>query len=454
MLKSVISYIKKSYLKGNQRSVKVKKNILASFFIRITNIGIGLAIVPLTINYLSPIKYGVWITLSSIIGWFGFFDIGLGHGLRNHFTKSIAKKDYKLARVYVSTTYAILTFIILIVLILFFLVNPFLNWNKILNVNDPSIYNELRILATVVFTFFCIRFIFKLMTTILIADQRPAKASLFDLYGRILSLVFILLLIRFTKGSLIFLGIIMSVSPVVVLIIVSICYFKGRYKKFRPSIKYIDLTKSHDLFSLGIKFFIIQIASVLLYQTNNIIISQLLSPAEVTLYNIAFKYFNILIMGFAIVVMPFWSAITEAYTINDIKWIKNIIKKLNLLWGGICLLGAMMLFISQWVYKIWIGKDIHISNSISLMVLIWVLINTWTAIYSNFLNGVGKIKLQFYFSISSALLNVPLAILFGRKYGIEGILLANNLVIIIGAFIYPLQYNKIVNNMASGIWGK
>ena len=55
---------------------------------------IGLVLVPLTINYLNPTKYGIWITLSSVIGWFSFFDIGLGNGLRNRFAEAIANNDH------------------------------------------------------------------------------------------------------------------------------------------------------------------------------------------------------------------------------------------------------------------------------------------------------------------------------------------------------------------------
>ena len=36
------------------------------------------------------------LTLSSIIGWFAFFDIGFGNGLRNKFAEAIAKGDHQL----------------------------------------------------------------------------------------------------------------------------------------------------------------------------------------------------------------------------------------------------------------------------------------------------------------------------------------------------------------------
>lgn len=91
--------------------------------------------------------------------------------------------------------------------------------------------------------------------------------------------------------------------------------------------------KAKDLFSLGAKFFIIQIAAILLYQTNTIIISQLFGPEQVAPYNIAFQYFSIIMMVFSIIVSPFWSAFTEAWVKNDIQWIKNIMNKLFKVWG-------------------------------------------------------------------------------------------------------------------------
>ena len=151
----------------------------------------GLVLVPLTINYLNPTKYGIWITLSSVIGWFSFFDIGLGNGLRNKFAEAIANNDHKLAKMYVSTTYAVLAFIIGIVLFLFFLINPYLNWSKILNVgNDSGLQKELSILALVVFSAFCLNFVIKLIATILIADQQPAKASFFNLIANAMLICF------------------------------------------------------------------------------------------------------------------------------------------------------------------------------------------------------------------------------------------------------------------------
>src|SRR5829696_5056165 len=93
---------------GNERSLQVKRNIYVSFLAKGGSVALNLALVPLTIDYVNPMQYGVWLTLSSIIAWFGFFDIGLGNGLRNKLTEAITIGDNELGRKYVSTTYLVL----------------------------------------------------------------------------------------------------------------------------------------------------------------------------------------------------------------------------------------------------------------------------------------------------------------------------------------------------------
>ncbi|MBL7937415.1 MAG: hypothetical protein JNM51_16535, partial [Bacteroidia bacterium] len=79
--------------KGHSRSVKAKKNILASVLIKGISVVTSFVLVPLTIHYLNPINYGIWLTLYSVISWFGLLDIGLGNGLRNKFAEAIANND-------------------------------------------------------------------------------------------------------------------------------------------------------------------------------------------------------------------------------------------------------------------------------------------------------------------------------------------------------------------------
>lgn len=449
---SIITFIISQFTKGHERSVKAKRNILFSFLIKGLSIGISFLLVPLTLHYVNPTRYGIWLTLSSIIGWLGFFDIGFGNGLRNKLAEAIAKGEHKLARTYVSTTYAILSIIIGVILILFLCINSFLNWSKILNA-PADMAGELSILVLIVFVFFCIQFVLQLIVTVLTARQEPAKASMFNLLGNSLALVIIFILTKTTKGNLVYLGTALSLTPVIVLLGSNIWYFLTSYKIYAPSPKYVRFSLARNLMTLGLKFFIIQMAAVAIYQTSNIIIAQLFGPAQVTPYNIAYKYFGLIYMGFSIIVIPFWSAFTDAWVKKDVTWIKNTIKRLIQLWGLIVIVTLIMLIFSKTFYRLWV-KEIKVPFTISIVMAMYVLINSWNAIFSHFLNGVGKIKLQLYSATFAALANIPLGIFLGKQLGIYGVILATTILTSVSSIWSPIQYYKLINNKASGLWNK
>jgi O-antigen/teichoic acid export membrane protein len=431
----------------------VKKNILASFLIKGLSIIISLTLVPMTIHYVNPARYGIWLTMSSVISWFAFFDIGFGNGLRNKFAEAQAINDNALAKIYVSTTYAILSIIIGILLIVFFCINPILNWARILNAPN-EIYKELSTLALVVFVFFCLQFILQLITTILIADQKPAKASFINILGSFLSLILVYILTKTTDGSLLYLGLVLGFSPVLILTITSFILYKGNYKIYSPSFKLIKFKYAKNLASLGLKFFVIQIAALVLFQTNSLIIAQILGPLEVTKYNIAFKYFGINTMITGIILTPFWSAFTEAWAKKDIPWIKDCIKKMQFVWVLLTVITIIMLLFSNLFYKLWIGNSVNISFMLSLSMALYVIITGWNYIFVQFLNGIGRIKLQLYSGIFGGIVNIPLSIYFGRMFGIPGVVLASCILGLINTSWTFVQYKKLINNNATGIWSK
>lgn len=455
--KSILNRLINLVIKGHERSVKAKKNIIASFLIRGLSIGISLILVPLTINYINSARYGIWLTLSSIVAWFSFFDIGLTQGLRNKFAEARAIGDDSVAQIYVSTTYALLGIIFFGVWIIFVIGNNFLNWSKILNVSG-SMQSEISILAVIVFTYFCISFVLKVVTTILTADQQPAKSSLIDFLGQVFSLIFIIILVKTTEGSLIKLGIALCISPLLVLIGANFFLFRGVYKQYRPAFSRVKFQYAKGLFNLGLIFFLIQFAAVAQYQTANIIIARNFSTDDVTSYNVVFKYFGILNMVFSIFLMPFWSASTEAYKKNDIQWIKNGIKKYNQLNILLILTGLVMLISSKTIYRLWLGEGtVNIPFSLSLWGFLFFNVTIFGGKYVNFLNGISALRIQFLSSTISPFIYIAAAILLIKHYhmGVYSLFVASIIANFNAYFLAPLQYYQvIIKKSKSPIWYK
>ncbi|PID27528.1 MAG: polysaccharide biosynthesis protein [Candidatus Cloacimonadota bacterium] len=452
-----ISRIKSKLLSfsDNQRSRKILANILLSFGVKGGSIVIGFLMVPLCLDYLDSVRYGIWVTMSSFLSWFTFFEIGLGSGLRNKLSESLALKDYEKGKIYVSTTYGILSLVVAGMAFLFAFINPFLNWVKIIN-TDAYLRSELNALALIVFNFFFLRFILKLISVVLYADQKPAFANAIGPIGNFLSIAVIFILTKTTQGSLIYLGLTLSIAPVLVMLVASIVLFCGKYKNIAPSIKFVRFKYAKDLLSLGIKFFIIQVSALVLFQTSNIIIAQFFGPAQVTPYTVAHKLFSTMNMIFAIVMMPFWSAFTDAWTVKDIQWIRKSVSKLLKFWVLVFIFGLTVLILSPFIFKVWVGEKVKISFLLSTLLFIYFSLFTFGGIFNMFINGVGKIKLQLVSLLAGSLIFFPLSYIFIKylNFGIEGLVLATIIANIYLPVIAPVQYYKIINNKASGIWNK
>jgi O-antigen/teichoic acid export membrane protein len=443
----------------HERTKKAGKNIIASFLIKGISIFIGFILVPMTLNYLDQTRYGIWITISSFLTWFTFFEIGLGSGLKNKLAEALAVKDYETGRIYVSTTYAILSIIMGIVAIIFFIGNRYIDWTVVLN-TDKDLATDLMALSYIVFGFFFLRFVVKLVGIVLIADQRPAVNNLFGPLGNLIALIVIYILTKTTEGSLVYLGLTLSVSPVLVLIVASIYFYNTDYKNIAPSLSFVQFKYARNLLSLGVKFFVIQVAALVLFQSGNIIITQFFGPAQVTPYNIAYKYFSILSMGFSIIMMPFWAAHTEAWVKKDIAWINSTVKNLLKIWALVVLAGIGLYFASNMFFNLWIGKeemkDIHISEALKILIVIYFALFNFGSIYNMFINGVGKLRVQMWSLTIGAILFIPLSILFIKVFhwGIESVVVATIVSNFYSPFIAPLQYKKIIKGKAHGIWNK
>lgn len=449
-MKSILNNINQ-----NSRSKNALKQIIFSFVFKAINIIIGILYVPLLLNYLNQEKYGIWLILTSILGWFSFFDIGLGNGLRNKLTESIAQNDYIIGKKYVSTTYLLLTLIFGSVLVIFYISNHFLDWNKILNSYSLS-KHELYLLTTIVFSFFFIRFVVQIIQVIYLSYQRSSFSDIINCIGNVISFFVIFVLVKTSySGNLILLGSIISIIPVVLFIIVSIYAFNTVFKEIKPSIKFIELKYSRDLLGLGFQFFFLQVCSIIIFSTSNFFITQFYGAKEVTIYNIAFKLFQMPIMVFNIILSPMWSAITDAYIKNDYNWLNGLMKKLNIMSLIFSLGIVILLFISPWVYKLWLGNKVVIPFTLSCIMALYSIFTIFVSPYNNFINGTSKIRLTMYLTGFGIILYLSLVFLFKNLFNDStGIILAIAITSLIGVIMQPLQTFYILKGKSNGIWNK
>ena len=438
---------------SDERTSKAQKNILYSFAIKGASVVTYLLLVPITLKFLTPIEYGIWLTLSSILMWINTFDIGLGNGLRNTLAEAIAKKDYLLGRILISTTYAVLFVVMMTVFLLFFTLNSFLNWFEILNV-DNNIVPNLNKIVLISFALFCVTFVLKLIGNIYLALQRPAVNNLLVMAGQLLSLILIFILSKYKEGSLFSVAVIYSASPIVIYIIAYPFTFLGSFKKLMPSIKLIRKEYIRPLFSLGGQFFILQIGGLVIFSTSNLLIAHMFGPENVTVYNIAYRYYSVVPMLFSIILTPLWSATTDAYVRDDLIWIRKSMNKVKKLMFITSIGLVIMTISSNFIYKFWIGDDIEIPIWISILMAIYIYVLVISLSYSSFLNGLGKLRIQVINIFFASILFLPLTYFLSAEFGLKGVIISLILVNSSGVIFNYIQFNRLLNKTATGVWNR
>ena len=198
-----------------------------------------------------------------------------------------------------------------------------------------------------------------------------------------------------------------------------------------------------------------QSANLIVFQSAAFLISHYVNPSEAAAYNTSFTYFGVIVMFNNMMLLPLSAAITDAYVKEDYVWLKNIIKRINKVSMILSILSLFILAISPIVFHYWIGDKLFISWTLRITMSIYFILNIWTSPYSSFISGVGKMQVAMVSAIFKMILYIPIAILLVKTFGTPGIMMSIILVNTIpNNILYTLQYRKIVNKTAAGIWNK
>ena len=452
---NIFRCIKNKMKGGEERTTNVKKNIIAMFFLKGINILTGFLIVPITIHYVNPTTYGIWLTLSSVIVWIYYFDLGLPNGFRNKFAEAKANDDVCLARKYLSTTYCLLAILLAIVFVAILLINEFVDWSSLLHI-DSSYQSELHDICIILGMFVCLRIVVSIFTTMLMANQEPAKSAAVQAAGQVLALLAIYILTKTTTGNLLYLAVALSGIPCVTILVLSVIAFMSKsYRLYAPSFKYVDFRLTKEVTGKGVQFFVISIAIVLILQVTNVIISRELGSLYVTQYNVAFKYFSIIYMGMEMIAAPFWSGFTEAYTKKEFVWMRQMLSNLDRILVITIVAVVLMIIAADVVVNLWIRDDsVQIPFSLSVIMGAFVFFQSAYCIYSNLVNGTGHARLQVIVFGIFAIISLPIITIGTRSFGLWGSMILPTIAYIVLAVVCRIQISKIIIDKAFGIWKK
>ncbi len=398
---------------------------------------LALVYTPVSLAFLGDTKYGIWAIILNIVSWINYFDIGIGNGLRNKLAEAIALDDQKAAKQYVSTAYVGTSLISLIFAAVISLTWCLFGLSDLFHiaVSDEST-NAVVVLSVV---FVCVNFVLSLSKTSAYAIQQPGVISVVSVIGQALQLGTVFLISHFFRQSLMAIALTYGLISLLENVILYLFIIRGR-PFLRPSLREYDNDHLKPLVTLGIGFFVMQISSLVLNTTDNLLISYLYGSDMVTPYNIAYKAFYMLVQFHAIIILPMWSAYTEAAARNDLTWIRRTLKKVDLITMAFAGAAVIGIFAFEPFSAIWLHKELPYEHSMIFLIAMYMIIQMFANNYSSFLCGVGYIRLSVVIAAVSAVGNIPLSVFFADGCGLKlsGVILGSLCIMAISVVCLPI----------------
>ena len=415
---------------------KLKLSIAANAGIKVLALVVSLVSTPLMMSFFSnDAVLGAWFTVLSVLNWISFFDFGIGNGLRNDLTYALSEHDDEKACMVISSSIFVLGVVVIVLIPLGAAVSVLVDWNAVLAVDKGELgADDLAAGMTIVIVGTLLQLILKLVNSLLYAVQRNAAPALLLLVSNCL----ILLAVAFPpvltgSGEKFMYMCIAEVAALSVpLIFAAFVLFATKLKSYVPRFKNVRSNYFRALGSLGLKFFVIQIALLFISSTNEVFIGLLCGSGSVVPYSVAFRVFNLILVFFGVMAQPIWSDMASSFAMRDSRRI-CIVHRKYLTLAVIASVGTIVigLFINL-VLAIWLGSQAPAlslveSASLVFLVAVTVLTNSETCL-GNATNRLGPQVVGYCLgAIAKYPLSVGLSIIIP---GWASVVLANGFVLI------------------------
>lgn len=437
--------------RSDERHRRILLTAAASALAKIVSAGTVFISIPLTLHYLGVERFGMWMTISSVIALLAFADLGIGNGLLNAISEANGRDDQNAIRRYISSALVILGGIAVLILLGFYLIYPLVPWADFLNVKSDLAIRESSVAIAVFVLCFALNIPAGIIQRVQMGLQMGFVSNLWQAAGSILGLIAVLLVIHFEMGLPWLVGGIAG-APILVASLNGIFFFTHVKPELKPGLALICRTAMKKIAHTGLLFLVLQIAVAVAFASDNIVIARLQGAEAVAQYAVPEKMFSVIPILLGLVLMPLWPAYGEAISRGDGGWVKKIFKRSLLLSLLFSLVSAVVLiFGAHTILPVWVGHEVVPSFLLLFGLGLWKVCEACGMALAIFLNGANIVRFQVIPSVLLAVTVIPLKILLIEKMGIAGTvwatIIAYSLFILLPyTFFFPKIWKRITDD--------
>ena len=404
--------------------------------------GVMISAISMTTPYLGEERFGLWMTIASLVGLLTFMDIGAGNALTNRVAHVAASDNHEQLKKVISGGLGFLFYIsaatIAILACIIYSIPVEILFKLKTELAQLELVNALYAFAIL----FGLNLFSNSVNRVFAGLQRSFEAHSASVVGSLLSLVAILFAAYFEQG-LSMLLICSMAGPIVAGLILL-----GRLAKMHLiSIEDLGNATKHEYKNLvnssGL-FFILQLGTMIGWGMDALLISSTLGASAVAAYALVQRMFQIGIQPISILNTPLWSAYADAYVRGEKSFIRQTLRNsIRNTFIYTVIVASILVISGQSLLTTWTSGEIHVEIVLIIVFGIWAIIEALGNALAMFLNGCNVILQQVVAVIMLCTLALPVKIYLLANYGIAAMIAGFTAVYVLNfSIIYGLFFRK------------
>jgi O-antigen/teichoic acid export membrane protein len=407
--------------RGAVRERRAFKTGGISALARIVQLSASFVTVPLTLRYLGNERFGLWMTISSVLAMAAFADFGVGNGVLNTVSNAYGRDDVQGIRKAVSSGFAVLGTIAVVLLLLFFSTYGFFSWANFFRVSSLQARAEAGPALAVFAVCFALNIAMDVVQRVQLGLQQGYRYGLWQLTGSCAGFIGVICAMWLHMG-LPMLIVAIAGAPVIATALNVLHFFGYVRPDLRPNIEHVSINTIVQIGKLGGLFFVLQLVVALSFSADNLIIARVLGAINVPEYSVPQRLFAVVAMMSGMFVAPLWPAYGEAVSRGDVAWVRRTLARSVLLVLAISSVFAVLLLLfSPELILWWVGPRIHPTFLLLLGLAVWTVVTCCGDALAVFLNGLSIVRFQVVVASVFGIGCLATKVFFIHQFGITGI---------------------------------
>lgn len=410
---------------------------------------VSLVTLPLTVRYLGPTEYGVWVTISTTVVMLSVLDLGIANTLTNFISEAFSRDDRVMAQSYFATAFWLTVLITCVIGAGGALVWRWVDWGALFHLEDPLLVMHARVCVAISLGFFLVSLPLNLANRVLGGYQQVHISNYFAMGNSVLGLIAIITVVA-VKGTIIHLMIGYCAAMLTGTVAMNVWLFAWQKPWISPTVRKVERSMVQALFTQGFLFFVVQITGLVVFNSDNLVITHYLGAAEVTPYNVAWKLISYATMLQTLLIPSLWPAFTEAYHKGELAWVRKTYRAV--MRKGLLAVGLAALCIAiggRSVVRVWAGNVAVPSRTLLWSMACWGLLVSVTTNQALLLTATNRLRRVAAVAVLAAVLNLILSISLVSRMGSEGVILGTILSFLV-AILGPQEWE--VRRVLSGVY--